>query len=42
MQNDVLFKDPTRELVVVPLTMENEIIQSSHSQGHFSARKTQD
>jgi len=39
IQNDVLFKDPTRELLVVPSTMESEIIQSAHSQGHFSAEK---
>jgi len=42
IQNDVLFKDPNRELVVAPSTMEKKIIQSAHSQGHFSARKTQD
>jgi len=40
--NEVLFKDPNKELLVVPSLMETEIIQNSHKQGHFSSKKTQD
>jgi len=40
--NEVLFKDPNKELLVVYSLMETEIIQSSHKQGHFSSKKTQD
>jgi len=40
--NQILFKDPDRELIVVPSQMETEIIQIAHRQGHFSAKKTQD
>jgi len=36
--NEVLFKDPNKELLVVPSLMETEIIK----QGHFSSKKTQD
>ena len=39
---DLLHKDLHNELIVVPSAMEKEIIQLSHKQGHFSAKKTID
>lgn len=39
---DVLYKDPNKELIVVPALMEQEIIRIPHRQGHFASRKTQD
>jgi len=33
--NEVLIKDPNKELLVVSSLMETEIIQNSHKQGHF-------
>lgn len=42
IQHDILHKDPVRELIVIPSSVENEIITVAHRQGHFAARKTQD
>jgi len=42
IENQILFKDRNRELIVVPSQMENEIIMIAHKQGHFAAKKTQD
>lgn len=41
IENQILCKDPNRELIVVPSQMENEIIMIAHKQGHFAAKKTQ-
>ncbi|GBP02650.1 Transposon Tf2-9 polyprotein [Eumeta japonica] len=38
----LVYKDPIKELIVVPVQMEQEIIRIAHRQGHFSSRKTQD
>jgi len=39
--NEVLIKDPNKELLVVSSLMETEIIQNSRKQGHFSSKNTQ-
>ena len=39
---DLLYKNPDRELIVIPSSMEQEIVQTAHRQGHFASRKTQD
>jgi len=33
--NEVLFKDPNKDLLVVPSLMETEIIQNSHKPGYW-------
>uniref|UniRef100_W8C8Q1 RNA-directed DNA polymerase n=1 Tax=Ceratitis capitata TaxID=7213 RepID=W8C8Q1_CERCA len=40
VKRDVLFKDPVKELIVVPALMEEEVIRMAHRQGHFSVTKT--
>lgn len=42
MQNGVLCKDPLKELIVIPVSMEKEIITLAHRQGHFGVKKTVD
>lgn len=42
MKFEILHKDPNNELIVVPNSMEQEIIQMAHRQGHFATRKTQE
>ena len=42
MKNGVLFKDPVKELIVVPVQMEDEIIKLAHNQGHYGVAKTQE
>lgn len=42
LKSDIMYKDPDKELIVVPELMEQEIIQIAHRQGHFASRKTQD
>ncbi|CAD6995745.1 unnamed protein product [Ceratitis capitata] len=39
---DILYKNPAKELIVIPSQMENEVIQVAHRQGHFSTKRTQD
>ncbi|GBP06803.1 Transposon Tf2-8 polyprotein [Eumeta japonica] len=38
VHHDILFKDPKKELLVVPTQMENEIIMIAHTKGHFGAK----
>lgn len=42
LKNDVLYKDSSLELVVIPSSMEDEIIRMVHREGHFASRKTQE
>lgn len=42
LRNEVLYKDPVKEFLVVPSSMEDEIIRLAHNQGHFATKKTQD
>lgn len=42
IHHDILFKDPAKELVVVPNQMEEEVIMIAHRKGHFGAKKTQE
>ncbi|KAL7740057.1 hypothetical protein ACLKA6_000847, partial [Drosophila palustris] len=42
VQHGVLYKDPIKELIVIPSTVEREIITIAHRQGHFGAKKTID
>lgn len=42
MKNGVLFKDPVKELIVVPVQMESEIIMLAHKQGHYGVARTQE
>lgn len=42
IKNGILYKNPVKELVVVPQDMEDEIIRMAHNQGHWSTKKTQD
>lgn len=38
----ILYKNPDKELIVIPSAMEKEIIELTHRQGHFAAKKTVD
>ena len=38
----IVHKDPTKELVVVPMSMEREIIEMAHRQGYFASKKIAD
>ncbi|CAD7000810.1 unnamed protein product [Ceratitis capitata] len=42
VKHGVLYKNPTKELVVVPSLMEEEVIRIAHNQGHFSSKRTQE
>uniref|UniRef100_A0A0A1WLR9 RNA-directed DNA polymerase n=1 Tax=Zeugodacus cucurbitae TaxID=28588 RepID=A0A0A1WLR9_ZEUCU len=42
ISHGILCKDPSKELVVVPCSMEEDIIRTVHRQNHFAARKTQE
>ncbi|XP_039968222.1 uncharacterized protein LOC120780003 [Bactrocera tryoni] len=42
VKHGVLYKDPIKELIVVPVSMEDEIIKMGHNQGHFSPNRTKD
>ncbi|XP_037944267.1 uncharacterized protein LOC119677070 [Teleopsis dalmanni] len=42
LKHDILFKDNVKERMVIPSSMENEIIEIAHRQGHFGSKKTQD
>ena len=38
----ILYKNQAKELIVIPVSMEKEIIEMSHRQGHFGSRKFKD
>jgi len=38
----ILYKDPVKELIVMPTLMEEEIIRMAHKQGHFSVKRTKE
>ena len=38
----LLYKDPVKELIVIPTAMEDEIISIAHREGHFSTKKTRE
>jgi len=42
IKHGILYKDPVKELIVVPTLMEEEIIRMAHKQGHFSVKRTQE
>ena len=42
LKHGLLYKDPNRELLVIPASMEEEIIQIAHREGHFGIKKTRD
>ncbi|XP_039960847.1 uncharacterized protein LOC120774994 [Bactrocera tryoni] len=42
VKQGVLYKDPIKELIVVPSLMENKVIRIAHKQGHFSVKRTID
>lgn len=42
LNHGILYKDPIKELIVIPSSMEDEIIKMAHRQGHFSTNKTKD
>jgi len=42
LKNNILYKDAVLELLVVPNSMEEEIISVAHKEGHFGIKKTRD
>lgn len=42
LKYDIVHKNPAKELVVIPSSMEPEIIEMAHRQGHFGVKKTSD
>lgn len=42
IKHDILHKDQVKELIVIPSSMEQEIIQIGHHQGHYAVKKTQE
>lgn len=39
IKHDLLYKDPNKELIVIPAAMEDCIIKIAHREGHFGAKK---
>lgn len=42
VKHGILYKDPIKELIVIPSSMEQEIIKIAHRQGHYAVQKTKD
>ena len=42
MKHNLVYKDSSRELMVIPECMKEEIIKIAHRKVHFSTRKTQE
>ena len=42
MKYGILYKNQARELIVIPVSMEKELIEKVYRQGHFGSRKTKD